>query len=208
MPCPGPRSPARPARLAPSVLGGGASPALGATLPVVDELGSTQGIVALAAAATALIALLWAAVNSLRLRRLRAAQRALLGGDQTDLVAHAATLQEAFVQLRDLVEETARRVDERMTDAERRIDGCVAHTSLVRYDAYGDLSGRQSSSMALLDARRTGVVLSSILHRDQARLYVKQIHEGASELELSPEELEAMDAAMAGAPAVRTPAGA
>jgi Protein of unknown function (DUF4446) len=174
----------------------------------VDELGSTQGVVALAAAATASVALLWAAVNSLRLRRLRAAQRALLGGDQTDLVAHAAILQEAFVQLRDLVEETARRVDERMSDAERRIDGCVAHTSLVRYDAYGDLSGRQSSSIALLDARRTGVVLSSILHRDQARVYVKQVHEGASELELSPEELEAMEAAMAGAPAVRTPAGA
>jgi Protein of unknown function (DUF4446) len=174
----------------------------------VDELSSTQGIVALAAAATALIALIWAAVNSLRLRRLRAEQRTLLGEDQTDLVSHAATLQEAFVQLRDLVEETAGRVDERMSTAEQRIDGCVAHTSLVRYDAYGDLSGRQSSSVALLDARRTGVVLSSILHRDQARVYVKQVHEGTSELELSPEELEAMDAAMAGAPAIRTPAGA
>jgi hypothetical protein len=174
----------------------------------VDELSSTQGIVALAAASTALIALAWSVVNSLRLRRMRAAQRALLGGAQTDLVAHAAMLQEAFVQLRDLVEETARRVDERMSEAEARIDGCVAHTSLVRYDAYGDLSGRQSSSMALLDAHRTGVVLSSILHRDQARVYVKQIHEGASELELSPEELEAIDAATAGAPAVRTPAGA
>jgi hypothetical protein len=174
----------------------------------VDELSSTQGIVALAAAATALIALIWAAVNSLRLRRLRAEQRTLLGEDQTDLVSHAATLQEAFVQLRDLVEETASRVDERMSTAEQRIDGCVAHTSLVRYDAYGDLSGRQSSSVALLDARRTGVVLSSILHRDQARVYVKQVHEGTSELELSPEELEAMDAAMAGAPAIRTPAGA
>jgi Protein of unknown function (DUF4446) len=167
----------------------------------VDELSSTQGIVALAAAATALIALIWAAVNSLRLRRLRAEQRTLLGEDQTDLVSHAATLQEAFVQLRDLVEETASRVDERMSTAEQRIDGCVAHTSLVRYDAYGDLSGRQSSSVALLDARRTGVVLSSILHRDQARVYVKQVHEGTS-------ELEAMDAAMAGAPAIRTPAGA
>jgi hypothetical protein len=174
----------------------------------VDDLSSTQGIVALAAAAAALVALVWTAVNSLRLRRLRAAQRTLLGSDQTDLVAHAATLQEAFVQLRDLVEETARRVEEQMSGAERRIDGCVAHTSLVRYDAYGDLSGRQSSSMALLDARRTGVVVSSILHRDQARVYVKQVYEGASELELSPEELEAIDAAMAGAPAVRTPAGA
>jgi hypothetical protein len=57
--------------------------------------------------------------------------------------------------------------------------------------------------MALLDSRRTGVVVSSILHRDQARVYVKQVREGESELELSPEEQEAIEAAMAGTPAAR-----
>jgi hypothetical protein len=167
----------------------------------VDELGSTQGIVALAAAGVAAVALLWAMVNSLRLRRVRAAQRTVLGSDgRGDLVAHAATLQEAFVQLRDWLEETATRLDERMSAAERRIDGAVTHTSLVRYDAYGEMSGRQSSSLALLDARRSGIVLSAIHHRDQARVYIKHLHEGSSEVELSPEEIEAVETAMAGAP--------
>ena len=55
--------------------------------------------------------------------------------------------------------------------------------------------------MALLDERRTGVVISSILHRDQARLYVKQVREGNPEYELSPEEQQAVDEAMAGTPA-------
>jgi Protein of unknown function (DUF4446) len=82
-------------------------------------------------------------------------------------------------------------------EAERRMDGCVAHTSLVRYDAMNELSGQQSSTLALLDSRRTGVVLSSILHRDQARFYVKQLHEGTSEHELSPEEQQAVAAAIA-----------
>jgi hypothetical protein len=167
----------------------------------VDDLTTTQGIVALAAAGLAAVALLWAIVLAVKLRRLRSAQRTVLGGDQADLVAHAAQVQEAFVQLRDWVEETATRLEERMATAERRIDGCVAYTSLVRYDAWGEMSGQQSSTMALLDARRTGVVVSSILHRDQARVYVKQVREGASELELSPEEQEAIEAAMAGAPA-------
>jgi len=166
----------------------------------VDELTSTQGIVALAAAGVAVVALLWTIMNSVRLRRVRAAQRTVLGDGTADLVAHAATLQEAFVQLRDWLEETAERLDERMTTAERRIDGSVAHTSLVRYDAYGEMSGRQSSSVALLDSRRSGVVVSAIHHRDQARVYVKHMHEGASEVELSPEELEAVENAMAGAP--------
>jgi len=167
----------------------------------VDDLTSTQGIVALAAAGGALLALVWALVLTVKLRRLRAAQRTLLDGSETDLVAHAASLQDAFVQLRDWVEESAGRLDERMRVAERRIDGCVAYASLVRYDAYNEMSGQQSSSLALLDSRRSGVVVSSILHREQARVYVKQVREGASELELSPEEQQAIEAATAGTPA-------
>jgi hypothetical protein len=168
----------------------------------VDDLTSTQGIVALAAAGGALVALLWALVLSIKLRRLRAAQRMVLGGSgRDDLVAHASGLQDAFVQLRDWVEDTAAGLDRRVAAAEGRIDGCVAYTSLVRYDAYNEMSGRQSSTLALLDSHRTGVVVSSILHRDQARVYVKQLRDGVPELELSPEEQEAVEAAMAGAPA-------
>jgi hypothetical protein len=166
----------------------------------VDDLSTTEGIVALAAAGVAGVALLWVIVLAVKLRHLRAAQRTVLGEEQADLVAHAAQVQEAFVQLRDWVEETATRLEERMATAEGRIDGCVAYTSLVRYDAMGELSGQQSSTMALLDVHRTGVVVSSILHRDQARVYVKQVRDGESELELSPEEHEAIEAAMAGAP--------
>lgn len=165
----------------------------------MDELTTTEGIVALGAAGVAVVALLWTIVNSVRLRRLRAAQRTVLGDGTADLVAHAASLQEAFVQLRDWLEETAERLDASMTAAERRIDRSVAHTSLVRYDAYNEMSGRQSSSVALLDSQRSGVVVSAIHHRDQARVYVKQVREGASEVELSPEELEAVETAMAGA---------
>ena len=166
----------------------------------MDDLTTTQGIVALAAAGVGVVALLWVIVLALKLRRLRAAQKTVMGDGQADLVAHAAQIQEAFVQLRDWVEETATRLEERMGTAERRIDGCVAYTSLIRYDAMGELSGQQSSSMALLDSHRTGVVVSSILHRDQARVYVKQVRDGESELELSPEERQAIDAAMAGTP--------
>jgi hypothetical protein len=169
----------------------------------MDDLTTTQGIVALAAGGLALLALLWALVLAVKLRRLRAAQRTVMGAGEADLVAHSAQLQEAFVQLRDWVEETATRLEERMGTAEGRIDGCVAYTSLVRYDAWGEMSGRQSSTMALLDSHRSGVVVSSILHRDQARVYVKQVREGQSELELSPEEHEAIEAAINGRPAVQ-----
>jgi uncharacterized protein DUF4446 len=167
----------------------------------VDDLNSTQGIVALAAAGAAAVALLWVIVLSMKLRRLRAAQRTILRGEETDLAAHAASLQDAFVQLRDWVEEVASGLESRVSGSETRMDGCISHTSVVRYDAMNELSGQQSSTVALLDERRTGVVISSILHRDQARLYVKQVRDGSPEYELSPEEQQAVEAAMAGTPA-------
>ena len=167
----------------------------------MDDLNSTQGIVALAAAGIGAIALVWVIVLGVKLRRLRAAQRTILGGEEVDLAAHAASLQEAFVQLRDWVEEVASGLEGRVAGAEQRMDGSIAHTSVVRYDAMNELSGQQSSTVALLDARRTGVVISSILHRDQARLYVKQVREGNPEYELSPEEQQAVDEALAGTPA-------
>lgn len=163
----------------------------------MDGLDSTEGIVALAAAGVALIALVLAIVLAVKLRRLRAGQKRVLGdAGELDLVEHAARLEQGFVALRDWVEETAQGIETRMAAAEERIDGCVTYRSLIRYDAYGEMSGRQSSSIALLDAHRSGVVMSSILHRENARVYVKQLHEGTSELELSPEEQEAVAAAL------------
>ena len=162
-------------------------------------LSSTEGIVALAAGGVGVIALILALVLAFRVRSLRASQKAVLGeAGQLDLVEHAARLEQGFVELRDWVEDTAAGIDARMAAAEARIDGCVTYRSLVRYDAYNEMSGRQSSSIALLDSRRSGVVMSSILHRENARVYVKQIVEGESELELSPEEREALETALGG----------
>jgi hypothetical protein len=165
----------------------------------VDDLTSTTGIVALAAAAVALIALLVAIVLAVRLRRLRAAQSAVLGGQGSqDLVTYVQNVGDGFTDLREWVERALAEVDERLSVAAGRTDGCIAYRSLVRYDAYGEMSGHQSSSLALLDAHKSGIVISSILHRDQARVYVKQLTDGVPTLELSPEEQEAVDTALAG----------
>jgi hypothetical protein len=165
----------------------------------VSELTDPAGLAALAAGAIALVALILALVLTLRVRRLRGAQQVVLGGSgREDLVGHAAGLQQAFAQLNERVEEVAERLEQRMQRAERRLDGAISHRALVRYDAYGELSGHQSASLALLDADGNGVVLSSIAHRDTARLYCKQVLGGRGEHVLSPEEDEAIRRALAG----------
>lgn len=158
----------------------------------------TQGIIAIAAAAVAVAALLCCAALAASVRRLRAAQRVLLPGGRTqDLVAHAASMQQAFDALDAAVDATARRLDARLAGAEAGVRGAIAHRALVRYDAYNEMSGHQSLSIALLDSNRSGIVLSSIHHRDQARLYAKQVIAGTPELKLSPEEEEALRLALA-----------
>jgi hypothetical protein len=163
----------------------------------VHNITSTAGIVAMAAGAVAVLALLLCLFLIARLRRVRADQRVILGDGSQDLVAHAATLRQQFETLYEYVQDMATGLTDRMQTAEHRLDEAIAYSALVRYDAYGEMSGRQSTSIALLDARRNGLILSSIHHRDQARLYAKQVHEGQPELELSPEESEAIRLALA-----------
>ncbi|HEU5211402.1 MAG TPA: DUF4446 family protein [Gaiellaceae bacterium] len=149
-------------------------------------------VVAAVAAAVALAGLALAVVLAVRLRRLRSAQQVLLGGDQGDLVDFAVSLQARIDDLHRAVDEVAAglgRVD-------RRVDGSVAKTAVVRYDAFEGLGGQQSASLALLDSARTGIVVSAIQGRDHARIYVKELDRGRAPIALSPEEAEAVERAM------------
>jgi hypothetical protein len=123
----------------------------------------------------------------------------VLGDQGRDLVAHAAELQREFGALNVFVEDALERLHGRMDVAEGRLDRSIAYRALIRYDAYGEMSGQQSTTIALLYEHRSGVVLSSIHHRDQARLYTKQVENGQAEHELSPEEAEAIRVALDGA---------
>jgi hypothetical protein len=74
----------------------------------------------------------------------------------------------------------------------------LRHLAVVRYDAFSDVGGRLSWSLALLDRAGDGVVLTSIRGRTEARTYAKSISDWRSDQELSPEESEAVAAARHG----------
>jgi len=154
---------------------------------------STAGWIAVAAGVLALIAVAaWVWTLAL-LRRARAAQKVLLGGNQQDIVDFSVSLQ-------GRIDDVLRTVDEiaaGLSRVDRRVDGAVSRTSIVRYDALSDAGGHQSASVAMLDSSRTGVVISAIQGRDYARIYVKEIDQGRAPVALSPEEREAVERAMA-----------
>jgi hypothetical protein len=154
---------------------------------------STAGWIAIAAAALAVIALIAWGWTLVLLSRARAAQRVLLGGRKQDLVDFAVSLQAR-------IDDVLRTVDEiagGLSRVDRRVDGAVSKTSIVRYDALSDVGGHQSATLAMLDASRTGVVITAIQGRDYARIYVKELDQGRAPVALSPEEREAVERAMA-----------
>jgi hypothetical protein len=70
--------------------------------------------------------------------------------------------------------------------------GALRHLTVVRYDAFGDMGGHLSWSLALLDDAGDGVVLTSIHGRSDSRTYAKNVTAWSSEQQLSPEEDEAI----------------
>lgn len=68
----------------------------------------------------------------------------------------------------------------------------LRHLAVVRYDAFGDMGGHLSWSMALLDDGGDGVVLTSIHGRSDSRTYAKNVTVWTANQQLSPEEQEAI----------------
>ena len=153
---------------------------------------SAELILAIAAAAAAVLALGLCAWTWVRVRRLRNAQRVLLGGGRSDLVDFAVSLQGRIDDLHRAVDEIAAG----LVRVDRRVDNSVTNVSIVRYDAYEDTGGHQSASLAVLDSARTGVVVTAIQGRDYARIYMKELDRGRASIALSPEEAEAVERAM------------
>jgi hypothetical protein len=154
---------------------------------------TTSLAVAIAAGVAAGLALVVALLVWVRVSRLRAAQSVLLGSGSADLLDFAVSLQGRIDDLYRAVDEVAAG----LSSVDRRVDGAVTNTAVVRYDAYEGTGGQQSASVALLDATRTGTVVTAIQGRDYARIYVKDLDRGRSSVALSPEEQEAVDRAMA-----------
>jgi Protein of unknown function (DUF4446) len=148
--------------------------------------------VAVAAGVAALLALVLSSVLWRRVVRIQAGQAVVLGSGRSDLLDFAVSLQARIDDLHRAVDEVATG----LSRVDRRVDGSLTNTAVVRYDAYEGTGGQQSASVALLDATRTGTIVTAIQGRDYARIYVKDLDRGRSSVALSPEEQEAVERAM------------
>ncbi len=149
--------------------------------------------VAVAAGVPGLIALIGCALLWGSLRRARAAQRVLLpDGASAGLVDRQAALQRAQARLEEGLHDLEALVERQGEVTEASLRTSLRFQGMVRYDAYRDMGGQQSWSIALLDANQSGAVVTSLHARDHARVYLKEMAEGTPSQRLSPEEERAV----------------
>ena len=87
-------------------------------------------------------------------------------------------------------------VDQRLQDVEAKLPYAVTRTAVVAYDAFGNIAGQLSRSIALLSETGDGVVLSILVSREETLFVTKEIRDGVGSEQLSPEEDSAVGRAM------------
>lgn len=161
---------------------------------------SRDAWLAVVAGAPGVIALLAVAALWLVVRRVRAEQRVLLpDGTSAGLIDRQAALQRAIDRLEGGISDLQSLVERQGEVTERGLLTSLRFQGMVRYDAYRDMGGSQSWSIALLDGNHSGAVVTSLHARDHARVYMKEVVEGQPGQRLSPEEERAVTLAI-GAP--------
>jgi len=159
-------------------------------------------IAAAGAGALALVALVVVILLAVRVARMRADQHALLpDGVREDLLARQADLARIVERVERQIADLDQLTTTQAETTRARLAVALRFRGLVRYDAYREMGGQQSWSIALLDEHETGAVITCLHARDHARVYLKEVVEGRATQRLSPEEERSLvEAVGAGAP--------
>lgn len=110
--------------------------------------------------------------------------------ERTEVIA------EEIADLRALVADSMKNRPAGGASPAERDQGALRNIALVRYDAFSEMSGRMSFSLALLDEKGDGVAISAITSSTDTRVYAKGVADGKGEHELSPEEQQAVASAL------------
>lgn len=143
------------------------------------------------------LALIWLAVITLRLRRFHKIQALLLKGEETDL----SDLIGAFAEEGERLKGDLTKLSEKHQAISELVRGTVQKIGVVRFDAFDDMGGNMSFAAALLNTHGDGIVICAINGRNESRTYAKPVKGGDSVYNLSKEEKQAISKAMSYQPA-------
>ena len=163
-------------------------------------------IVALSAAGVAVVCLILAVLALRRAARLKRLLTVVRNedGEHVHVLAAIQALEERLRAMSGRVGT----LETTMTNVRADLGDAIRHVAVMRYDAFPDMGGRLSYSVALLDDAGDGVVITAIHGRSDTRSYAKGVKAGASDHEMSPEEIQAVSYALRGVGRTGQPARA
>jgi Protein of unknown function (DUF4446) len=179
---------------------------VGRVSTTLSVLALVLGVAGFSAAVLALRTLARLRQSVALLSRGSSGRETILEVAEQHMAASAAVRHDITELQRDLTA-AQRETDQRLAAERLEISKTVAAMSesvrtvlrrvaLVRYDAFDGLGGRLSFSVALLDDNGDGITLTSIASQNETRLYAKSLSRGIGEHALSPEEEQAVQAAL------------
>lgn len=143
----------------------------------------------IAALAISILALLCTIVAVVKLSKIQKTSKIFFEGKQ------AASLEDFIINQSKKINELgtqAAYIEEAIKDLREIQKDSIQKMGVVRYNPFADNGGNLSFSMAILDARDNGVVITSMHGREQNRIYAKPILNGKSEFALTAEEEKAI----------------
>lgn len=159
----------------------------------ISSLGLTTDIAILILGAFCVVLLLLLIINAIKLRWLKNRYLDFMQGED------GKTLEEIY---RDRFEELDRQIEAEteVNDRLKKLDALSEHTfqkvGLVKYDAFDEMGGKLSFSLALLNGNEDGFILNAMHSREGCYTYIKEVIDGNAYVLLSEEEREALDKAL------------
>lgn len=159
---------------------------------IAKLLGFDSDYIIIGLVAVTLILLILYIVNVVQMAQLKKRYKIFMSGK------NARNLEKTLIERLDQVDELL----EANTANERNIKTLFANmkftfqkVSLVKYDAFNEMGGKLSFSLALLNETDNGFVMNAVHSREGCYTYVKEIIDGNSVIILSEEEKEAVEMA-------------
>ena len=160
---------------------------------ICDYLGIDLEYIVLGLAGVAALLFLLLIINMCMIGKLKKKYRLFMG--DTDAKSLEDKIEERLEQLNDLVESHYTN-KEKIEKLESHMNVTFQKIGLVKYDAFNEMGGKLSFSLALLNEKDDGFVINAMHSREGCYTYIKEIIKGESYVELAEEEAEALDKAI------------
>lgn len=160
---------------------------------VLDMLRNYEPVIMLGLFIVLIILIFLQVLNRVELNRMEKRYKRLMKGSM------GKNIEEMLVEYNNKVDETlvtAKHIEDLYSDVDGRLKKCVQKFSVVRYRAFDDVGSDLSFSIALLDEKNDGVVLTGIYGRNECTTFAKPVENGISKYDLSEEEKTAIKTAI------------